>query len=208
MNAYLSSDDYDEDEDTGPSTIHIDESHSASKSESYDDASILRESMSEDDSIPDDIMDKVMSALNKAITTTIQRGSMDSDGTHNINELNSLVKDLEGKNRNDSSHNSSTLTKTEALISAAKDLIQKNKSNTSMRRAKFTSQYEDSRDDIIVDHSPKEDHINSETSSTWVNVNGNDRLREKVLRRKAKLDNLRNQLSRAKSSKFSITSPE
>ena len=208
MNAYLSSDDYDEDEDTGPSTIHIDESHSASKSESYDDTSIMRESMSEDDSIPDDIRDKVMSALNKAITTTIQRGSMDSDGTHNSNELNSLVKDLEGTNCNESSHNSSTSTKTEALISAAKDLIQKNMSNTSMRHAKFTTQYEDSRDDILVDHSPNEDDINSETTSTWVNVNGNDRLREKILRQRAKLDNLRHQLSRAKSSKFSLSTSE
>jgi hypothetical protein len=51
---------------------------------------------------------------------------------------------LSGSFRSNSSHNTSTFAKTEALISAAKDLIHKNKVNTSIRRAKTMSHVLDS----------------------------------------------------------------
>lgn len=199
-NVYLSSDDYDENEDIVLSTVdHVEENHSESKSTSNDDTFTIRESTSENDSIPDDIMDKVLSALdNKATTTTTtQKSSIDPDGTFQNYDFDD---DDDEFMREMNRHNTATFAKTAELISAAKDLIHKTKvTNTSMHCAKIQTQYEqDSRDDVSAEQSPKQDRMSPDTSPSWVDKNGNDRLREKIQRRNAQLDKIRHQLSQAR----------
>lgn len=225
---YLSSDDYDEDNEMEPSLIQSNDSHSVNQSRSNDDTLTIKDGLSDDDSIPDDVMDKVLSALNKVTSTAIHHHSITDEmepDTMDHDELKSIILDetnrmykedcyeniLSGSFRSNSSHNTSTFAKTEALISAAKDLIHKNKVNTSIRRAKTMSQYDDSRDDNYADHKLKEDRITPDENhtttpttpttptSTWMNANGNDRLREKIMRRKAQFEKFRHQLSKAKS---------
>jgi hypothetical protein len=79
-----------------PSLIQSNDSHSVNQSRSNDDTLTIKDGLSDDDSIPDDVMDKVLSALNKVTSTAIHHHSITDEmepDTMDHDELKSIISD-------------------------------------------------------------------------------------------------------------------